>query len=258
MEEEVEVLVERSAEEEKSLVSRLFRFLIRLFFVVLLGAAIGIGAYYGVPALYRNFIEPIQTNSSKIVALEEALESDAVEIREKFSGFSSDISQIEGTLAEQREDLATLQSQAEGLGSKIEDLHSELDAVQSIFEKLQAIEDKFEALDGRLGNLETAFEEEEEPPIDNLEKQIQLLRVMELVTRSRYWMIQNNLGMVTEDLLDAKEILESLDVETMDEELLESLIQRIDQVLFEIPLSPIIAGDDLEIIWQLLLLATAP
>jgi DNA repair exonuclease SbcCD ATPase subunit len=258
MEEEGEVLVERSAEEEKSLASRLFRFLIRLFFVVLLGAAIGIGAYYGVPALYRNFIEPIQTNSSKIVALEEALESDAVEIREKFSGFSSDISQIEGTLAEQREDLATLQSQAEGLGSKIEDLHSELDAVQSIFEQLQTTEDKLEALDGRLGNLEAAFEEEEEPPIDNLQKQIQLLRVMELVTRSRYWMIQNNLGMVTEDLLDAKEILESLDVKTMDEELLESLIQRIDQVLFEIPLSPIIAGDDLEIVWQLLLLATAP
>jgi hypothetical protein len=58
--------------------------------------------------------------------------------------------------------------------------------------------------------------------------------------------------------LDAKEILETFDVETMEDELLTSLIQRLDQVIFEIQLSPAIAEDDLEIVWQLLLLATAP
>lgn len=257
MEEQDQVFVERSAKDERSLGSRILSVSLRLLLVILLGGAIGVGIYYGIPALYRDFIQPIQTNTQRISALEETLARTQVDIRERHSTLSTSVIEVEGDVAKQREGLAELQAQGDGLGSRIEDLDSGLEEMQSLSDHLQKLEENLNELDSRLGSLEKAFEEDD-PPIEHLQYQIQLLRVMELVTRSRYWMIQDNNGKASEDLLAAKGILEALDEKFQEEELLDSIIERLDQVLFEIPLSPIIAADDLEIVWQLLLLATEP
>jgi hypothetical protein len=81
---------------------------------------------------------------------------------------------------------------------------------------------------------------------------------MELITRARFWMLQGNLGEAAEDLELAKGILETLSDRSVDGEALLTMIDRLDQVLLEISLNPIIAADDLEIVWQLLFLATEP
>ena len=67
-----------------------------------------------------------------------------------------------------------------------------------------------------------------------------------------------NLGKAAEDLELAKGILEALSVGAVEEQALLTMIDRLEQVLLGISLNPIIAADDLEIVWQLLLLATEP
>jgi DNA repair exonuclease SbcCD ATPase subunit len=248
-------LIEES--DERGLGSRLLRFLLRLFVVLVIGAGIGIGAYYGVPALYRDFIEPIQSNSNRIAALEESVARIQVDFREKNSELSSDLVQIEGEVAQQREDLSGIAAKEEAITSQIEDLTKSLDENQRWTSRIEDLEERYRALGSRFESLEETLLVEESP-YERLETQIQLLRAMELVTRARFWMIQGNLGEASEDLTLAKGVLENLEMEDTGRESLLHIIDRLDQVLFEISLNPIIAADDLEIVWQLLLLATEP
>jgi C4-type Zn-finger protein len=256
MEEQGQVFVERSERDEKGLGRRIISFFIRLFLVVLVGAAIGTGAYYGIPALYRDFIQPIQTNTQRVAALEEDLAIVQVEIRERQSTLSTSIADVEGAMALQREDLAALSAQSEGLETRMDQLQTELEGVQLLSERFQEVEGDLDRLSERLDALEISIEEED-PPIEQIQRQIQLLRVMELVTRARMWIIQDNFGEAIDDLTVAKEALETLDA-TSDDGSLVPIIERLDQTLFEISLSPVIAADDLEIVWQLLILATTP
>jgi uncharacterized phage infection (PIP) family protein YhgE len=256
MEEQGQVFVERSEKLEKSSGRRVLNILLRFFLVILIGIAVGVAAYFGLPALYRDFIQPIQTNTQRVAALEEELASVQVEIREGRSNLSTDIANIEGQLALQREDLAALNTQGEGLLTRMDEMQTGLDEIQSLSEGIGELEDDLDRLSGRLSAVELAVEEED-PPIEQIQGQIQLIRVMELVTRARMWIIQDNLGKATDDLTSAKEALETLDA-TSEIGSLVPIIERLDQILFEISLSPVIAADDLEIVWELLILATAP
>jgi uncharacterized protein HemX len=256
MEEQDQVYVERSDRKERGLGSRLLGFFMRLFFVILVGAAIGVGAYYGIPALYKDFIQPIQTNTQRVAALERNLASVQVDFREKQAALSGNISNVEGEVSSQREDIAALNAQGDGWETRLDELQTELDGIQSLPVRIQDLEDSLDALSQRLDKLEMAIEAEDSP-IDQIQEQVQLLRIMELVTRARMWIIQDNPGKAREDLTIAKEALESLDA-ALDDGSLTPIVERLDQILFEIPLSPVIAADDLEIVWQLLILATAP
>ena len=257
MEEQTERTETRVVPNKMGWGSRLLRILLRFLVVIVVGAAIGIGAYYGVPAIYRDFIEPIQSNSGRIAALEESIARVQVDFREKNSELTSVFAQVEGEVAQQREDLSELTAGEEGLSSRVEDLAKALEDNQRWSARIDDLEERHRTLDARFSSLEESLDGED-LPYDRLEVQIQLLRAMELVTRARFWMIQGNLGKASDDLTIAKGVLESLEADTLEEESLLVIIDRLDQVLLEISLNPIIAADDLEIVWQLLLLATEP
>jgi hypothetical protein len=257
MEEQAEVVEIREVPNELSFGRRFLRFLLRLFVVIIIGAALGIGAYYGIPALYRDFIEPIQSNSDRIAALEESVARVQVDFREKNAMLVSNLAGVEGEIAQQREDLSELTVGEEGLFSRVTDIEQALEDSQLLPNRIEDLEESQRALAIRFD----AFEEsigDREVPYERLAAQLQLLRVMELVTRARLWMMQSNLGEASEDLTLAKDALENLEIEDGDEETLMLIVDRLDQVLLEISLNPIIAADDLEIVWQYLLLATEP
>jgi len=257
MEEQVEVVEVREVPNELSFGKRFLRFLLRLFVVVIIGVALGIGAYYGLPALYRDFIEPIQSNSDRIAALEESVARVQVDFREKNAMIVSDLAGVEGELAQQREDLSELTVGEEGLVSRVTDIEQAMEENELLSNRIDDLEESQRALVVRFDALEESIGDRE-IPYERLATQLQLLRVMELVTRARLWMMQGNLGEASEDITFAKDVLEALEIDGRDEETLILIVDRLDQVLLEISLNPIIAADDLEIVWQYLLLATEP
>lgn len=257
MEEQVEYVETSEELNELGFGTRLLRFLLRLLIVLIFGAALGMGAYYGIPALYRDFIEPVQSNSERIAALEEAVASVQVDFRVKHSELTLDFAEIEGEVAQQREALSELEASKDGLVFEVEELATTVEDNQKWLSRLEDLAEGHLALETRFSSLEESLDDDD-VPYDRLEMQIQLLRVMELVTRARFWMIQGNLGEASDDLTMGKEILENIETEAFDDETLLLIIERLDQILFEISLNPIIAADDLEIVWQLLLLATEP
>jgi hypothetical protein len=256
MEEEGQLYVEREGGDEKRLGNRFVRFFVRLFFVILVGAGIGAGVYYGIPALYRDFIHPVQTNTLRLAALESSLAEVQIEIREKQAAVSKSVSDLEGDVAAQHEGIAALNARSDGLDARLGEIQSDVNGIQSLSEEIQELAGDLDGLNERLNALELAVEEED-PPIQEIQNHIQLLRVMELVTRARMWIIQDNPGKANDDLVIAKETLETLDASNKDGSFAQ-FIERLDQIIFELPLSPVIAADDLEILWQLLILATAP
>jgi hypothetical protein len=256
MEEQDQVYVERPPESEKSVGSRILGWFLRFLFILLLGVGIGVGVYYGIPRLYRDFIQPVQDNTKRVAVLEENLEQLQADFLENQSNVSTRFTDVVGEVAGQREELAGLQAQTEGMLTRMDEAYSRLDEVQLLLDSQQAMEASLEDLGNRLSALEAIVEEE--TPLDHIRMQIELLRVMELVTRSRWWLVQDNSGKAVDDLTLAKEILMELNTDFQEDVMISSMIERLDQILFEIPLSPVIAADDLEIVWQYLILASAP
>src|SRR3990172_7712868 len=49
------------------------RFLLRLLFVLMVGLGLGLAVYFGVPAVYRKYVEPVQANTERLAEVEAAL-----------------------------------------------------------------------------------------------------------------------------------------------------------------------------------------
>jgi len=238
-------------------VLRVFRFIVRLFLVALVGAALGAAAYYGAPALYRNYIEPVQTNSQRITELENAMKQDQSDSRSRVAEVGECFAEIEGRQAEQLESLSEMQAETENLQAMlkqqdivindVEYLTGRLDALQA---DLQKTADAVEALETSLSGTDA--------PIQRLERQLQLVRAMELLTRARLWLIQDNFGLASEDIQAAIKAVENLAESAPEEEVeaLQIIIERLNLALQALPYSPVTAADDLEIAWKLIVVAT--
>lgn len=236
---------------------RFLRLLSRMLLVAILGVLLGAGGYYGIPAIYRGFIQPVQTNSQRITSLEQEISALKSSIQDKDSQTAVELADLQGRLAEQREAIAELLVQDESMRASFDDLKGRLEDLETLPKRAAAIETAQKQLQDRFEQMELSLEEVDSP-VKKLSRQYQLLRVMELVTRARFWMVQNNLGLAAEDVASARRILSMVLEEAPEMGELLAIIERFDLVLFELPQRPVIAADDLEIAWKLLILATEP
>lgn len=236
---------------------RFFRVFTRVLLVIIFGMLLGTAAYYGIPALYRDWIQPVQTNSQQIISLEQELSALKEQLQTQESGSAAAFADLEGRLSEQREAIAELQAQSESARVSIDEINTSLEDLESLSGRVDTFESTQSQLQDQLGQLERSLEDVDSP-VKQLNRQYQLLRVMELITRARFWMIENNLGLAAEDVTNARQILVVVLEEATEQEDLLPIIERIDQVLLELSDKPVIAADDLEIVWKLLIQATEP
>jgi predicted RNase H-like nuclease (RuvC/YqgF family) len=233
----------------------IFRFLIVVLFGVVLGAAI----YFGVPALYRAVVEPMQVNTQRIDDLELALAEERETARSRAAETGELVVDVEGRLAEQGELLAALQAEVEGLSSKQEEQHDQITRLLRLADQIESLNADLLETDARVADLETVLVEAD-LPAQRIERHLQLIRVMTLLTRARLWLIQDNLGLAADDVEISRDVLAAmLESATQDEaDKLVPIITRLEQALEDLRIAPVIAADDLEIAWKLLTAATEP
>ena len=238
-------------------VVRVFRFIVRLFLVVLVGAALGAAAYYGAPALYRNYIEPVQTNSQRIAELENVMEQDQADSRSRAAAVGERFAEIEGRQAEQLESFSERQAETENLQTMLKKQNEEISDLQYSMGRLDILETDMQKTADAVEALETSLSGTD-APIQRLERQLQLVRAMELLTRARLWLIQDNFGLASEDIQAAIKAVENLAESAPEEEVeaLQIIIERLNLALQALPYSPVTAADDLEIAWKLIVAAT--
>jgi predicted ribosome quality control (RQC) complex YloA/Tae2 family protein len=143
-----------------------------------------------------------------------------------------------------------MEEQTAALG-EITDLREELgqfkEDLASSDEQLQALEELIQA---------------DELPAERVAENLQLMRVMNLMTRARLWIEQDNYGLAGEDIEAALGIMKTLSEGIISEEeegnRLLDITDRLTLVLEVLRTNPTLAEQELEITWKLLIEASAP
>jgi hypothetical protein len=149
-----------------------------------------------------------------------------------------------------RLDLETLQAGLTSIESALETMQGNLAAMQTGVTDLSGQVDVY-SLD--VASLREELSGETSPAA--LLRDLQLVKAMELLTRARLVLVQNNLGLAQFDIQAGRRILVDLQVEApaYQSEQIARIIARLDAVLGNLPDAPVAAADELEGAWQLLL-----
>lgn len=173
-------------------IAGIFRFLVRLLLLLIVGLFLGAGLYFGVPWAYRNLVQPVQENIARVAALEHridqeqdrlqeenhalqeritALETRITQLREAADVQTQDrqaleertqqleesAAQVEGDLETQQQDMEAMRSELEAniaaLGQQTESTQGRLDDAQG---QMNSVRGQMDDLEGRLVLLQTA------------------------------------------------------------------------------------------------------
>jgi hypothetical protein len=212
-------------------IRRFFDFLLRLIALLIILGVIGLGLYYGLPLLYNKYIVPVEQNTAGLTELQEQQQ----QMEEQLTDLQSRLGTVEDQQTQNAETLTEL-------GGRMGQVESEI-AVHT--ESLAALEE-----------MQTNLQAQDEATAAELERQINLLKSMELMSRARLFMFQSNFGLARQDVKTARDLL-MLVRTNAPEDLVDDLnevIRRLDLVLGSLPNFPVAAKDDLDVAWQVLLL----
>lgn len=214
-------------------IGRFFRFLWKLFLLLLFLGLLSLLLYLAVPWLYQTFIRPVEQNSAQVRELQSRQEQTAQELAD----LQTRLDTIEGV---QNEHDGTLTD----MNDRMQEIETEITART---EALAAIE-----------RLQSELEAQNQAVSAELERQINLLKSMELLSRARLSMYQSNFGLAKQDVEIARDLLASIqpDAPQKLETQLDAVILRLDLTLSNLPDFPVAASDDLDIAWQILLAGT--
>ena len=216
-------------------VRRFFDFLIRLLALAIILAVIGLGLYYGLPLLYQKYIMPVEQNTAGVTELQsrqERAEQELADLQTKLGPIESVQNQHDRLLTE--------------LDGRVDEIQTDIAARTESLEALERIQSELQ------GQNEAASAE--------LERQVNLLKSMELLSRARLFMYQSNFGLAEQDILIARNVLAAVQRDAPEElaEDLDTILLHLDFALSNLPNFPVAASDDLDIAWQVLLTGSAP
>jgi hypothetical protein len=211
-------------------VGRFFRFLLRLVVLLIALAIIAVALYILLPELYQRFLRPVEQNTVQV----RELESWQAQAQQEMADLQTRLETLETVQNEQERSLAEMDG-------RLSDLEAEITART---ESLAALE-----------KMQSKLQEENESASADLQRQIDLLKAMELLSRARLFMYQSNFGLARQDVQIARDVLAGLRPgapQPLSAEL-DAVLLRLDMTLANLPDFPVAASDDLDIAWQILL-----
>lgn len=212
---------ESAVEKKPSFWSRLgqafltfIRALFRLIALVIIIGGIGIAIYFGMIFVNENLITPIQRNAVQVHQLE---------------------------------------TQVTDLQTQLDEMNARIGVVESTIESQTASMKKFEEMQAAL---EEEISNQNNSMMVALKREIMLTRSIETIARARLFLSQSNFGLARDDAQAARDILAQLliDAPAYQVDALNQIIMRLDFALSNLPDFPVIAVDDVDIAWQLLMM----
>jgi len=239
-EEKVVVISEEAGKKQQAsprgrALRRVLVFFLRLILFLTFLAALAAGAYFGLPILYEQYVRPVEMHSSQLTDL------------------TRQGAQHEAQIADLESHLATLEAASTSQAASIVDLSARVDALD---ENIAAHTTTLAVLE----EMQVSLQESDEATQAELERKVDMLKSMELLSRARLFLYQSNFGLAARDVEVARDLLAEIqpDVpEPQDEEIAET-IRRLDLVLENLPAFPVVASDDLDIAWHILLTGLPP
>lgn len=233
-----------------TLLKALVRVLLILLAAILLGGLI----YFAFVAVYQQALLPARENASRISLLETGQAQDALLLEQRLESFQQRLTSLENQRALTGESLEELIADQQALQDELDQQAVELqrlDELQAELENLRSYADKaynlgIQAYQASVGKDEM---------INALERQIVVLKVAGLLNRSRLYMLQSNFGLARSQVVMARDLLVELQARSTPQQqtVISSWLGRLDRALDSLPESPVVAADELEIAWGLIL-----
>ena len=214
---------------------RFFEVLLRLVSWVIIFTVFGAALYYGVPLLYQRFVVPVEQNTVQMGELQAQQQK------------------LAGQLAEMQEQLSRLESGQDENSQSLTKLDNRLNEIET---SIDSHTKSLVALD----EMQSELQQQDESLTSELERQINLLKSSELLSRARLYMYQSNFGLAKADVQAARDLLSDIRPTAAGSLArdLETVIPRLDLVLSNLPAFPVAASDDLNIAWQILITGMPP
>jgi hypothetical protein len=193
-------------------------------------AVIGVALYSLLPIVYDRFVRPVERNTTQVQELQSRQE------------------QTEQQLADLQIRLETLESVQNQHDGSLTDLDQRLGEIEmEISARTQSL--------AALEEMQSELREQNESASAALERQIDLLKAMELLSRARLFMYQSNFGLAAQDVQIARDVLTAVRPDAPEPLAgeLDAVLLRLDMTLSNLPDFPVAASDDLDIAWQILL-----
>jgi prefoldin subunit 5 len=190
------------------------RALFRLIATLIVIGGIGAAIYFGVPFINDNLIVPVQQNTTHINQLENKI--------------------------------ATLQTQLDETNARIGNLETNIETHTASIAELEEMQ----------ATLKQEISNQNNSVMIALKREVMLTRSIETIARARLFLSQSNFGLARDDVQATRDILSALlvDAPAYQVDTLNQIITRLDFALGNLPAFPVIAVDDVDIAWQLLMM----
>ncbi len=233
---------------------RLFGFLLRMLFVILLAMGVGAGVYFGVPYAYATLVQPVQTNAYQITLLSSRVDNlkssvDASQFTQdnrltaletKSDSQRQRLDAVESDLASANANQTSEQSARTDLAGQVKDLKNQSSAQASDSAQLRA---DLEALKPSTTAATTQ--------VARLQQQVTLLRLQNGLLTAHIQVVAQNLGdarnILTTTVTGMQAFITAPGVFSADDQA--SLTVRLVTASALIGPDPITALSDLESIW---------
>ncbi len=186
----------------------LFRFLVRLLFVLIVGALIGAGLYLGVPWAYRSLVQPVQQNTARVVALERRVAQEQNRLQDENLAFEERIAALEAEMTGLGEDSGVQAQAIEGALEQVEQLEGRITQAEADLEAQQeAVQVMRAELDSAITELGEQAEQTAERT-EGLEGRLALLQTAQDLVKVRLLLLEENTGSARDALILATVHLE--------------------------------------------------
>lgn len=242
-----------------SIFVRFFKVLLRLILTLLFGIIVGVALYFGFQFVYQELVIPTQQNTTSYQNLNTRIDQQWELLQEKNK-------ELENRLSEMESDQENTTDQISELISDIEQISADLDAYQiqqedlasqikKIDQSIVDLMDQDKDLTAQNKDLIASIENlEVEKKLQPIYQDLQVFKVLLQVNRSRLFLVQNNYGLAKQELELANELLNALLLSATEEQENEILLwdARLNLAISHLPDNPILANDDLEILWTMM------
>ncbi len=249
-----------------------FMRLLRAVLLLLLLVAFGAFLFWSIPKAYNALVLPLQEHTARIEDLQTQQDQLSAQLIEQNAALLQRIQELETARDADKQTIADLQAALERMQSDLDALNASQSASQQQLDaslsKLDALQADLSALDAQLSSLQQDVQStqegvtllsdylaSQEAPVAVLYREVQLVKAMELLTRSRIFLTRNDLGKAKQDVQDAYAILNDLKTMLVPAQMdaLDAILQRLDLVLQDFDQNPSLLQDDMESAWRLLL-----
>jgi archaellum component FlaC len=226
---------------------------------LLIGTIIGGLLYFLGTYFYQRVIIPTQQNTMSLNNLNTRIENQwgllndssasqdkrINEIESQLQISSNKFDEIELSLTDLTEELGLIKSQQTELNDRLDQVEKTISGI----EKQQA-----DILKDQEDLQKTLQSQDNEQFLKPLLLEIQSIKVLQHINRSRLFLIENNYGLAKSDLQQGRFLLSTM-MENATKEQQDIILlwsARLDLAISHLPDNPDLAGEDLEIIWSLM------